>query len=55
MFYTHRRWKWLIRTDKLNIFREAVKTFIRVQAAKRLASLVELPNMDTAQAWRCGR
>ena len=26
-------------TDKADIFREAMKTFVRVQAAKRLASL----------------
>ena len=26
-------------TDKADIFREAVKTFVRVQAAKRLAAL----------------
>ena len=25
--------------DKLDIFREAIKTFVRVQAAKRLAAL----------------
>ncbi|EEY9329556.1 TPA: type II toxin-antitoxin system VapB family antitoxin [Escherichia coli] len=33
--------------DKSDIFREAVKTFIRVQAAKRLASLGgAAPNME---------
>lgn len=26
-------------TDKADIFREAIKTFVRVQAAKRLAAL----------------
>lgn len=33
--------------DKSDIFREAVKTFIRVQAAKRLASLGgTVPDME---------
>lgn len=33
--------------DKSDIFREAVKTFVRVQAAKRLASLGGLsPDME---------
>lgn len=33
--------------DKANIFREAMKTFVRVQAAKRLAALGgKAPNMD---------
>ena len=32
--------------DKADLFREAIKTFIRVQAAKRLASLgATLPEM----------
>jgi Arc/MetJ family transcription regulator len=36
--------------DKADLFREAIKTFVRVQAAKRLASLggsapdMEMPN-----------
>lgn len=35
--------------DKADIFREAVKTFVRVQAAKRLASLgAAKPDMDLA-------
>lgn len=34
--------------DKADIFREAVKTFVRVQAAKRLASLGSTsPDMQT--------
>lgn len=33
--------------DKADIFREAIKTFVRVQAAKRLANLgAALPEMD---------
>ena len=33
--------------DKADLFREAIKTFIRVQAAKRLASLgATLPEMQ---------
>jgi Arc/MetJ family transcription regulator len=33
--------------DKANIFREAMKTFVRVQAAKRLAVLGgKAPDMD---------
>lgn len=33
--------------DKANIFREAMKTFVRVQAAKRLAALGgKAPDMD---------
>ncbi|PWI77283.1 DUF2191 domain-containing protein [Enterobacter sp. CGMCC 5087] len=35
--------------DKTDIFREAVKTFVRVQAAKRLSSLGgTAPDMQTA-------
>lgn len=34
--------------DKANIFREAMKTFVRVQAAKRLAALGgKAPEMET--------
>jgi len=33
--------------DKVDLFREAIKTFVRVQAAKRLASLgASLPEMQ---------
>ena len=33
--------------DKADLFREAVKTFVRVQAAKRLAALgVSMPEMS---------
>ena len=33
--------------DKVDLFREAIKTFIRVQAAKRLAALGStLPQME---------
>ncbi|EGO6759256.1 TPA: type II toxin-antitoxin system VapB family antitoxin [Escherichia coli] len=40
--------------DKSDIFREAVKTFIRVQAAKRLASLGgTAPDMEVTPR-RCG-
>jgi hypothetical protein len=32
--------------DKADLFREAIKTFVRVQAAKRLAALgAEMPEM----------
>lgn len=32
--------------DKADLFREAIKTFVRVQAAKRLAALgAEMPDM----------
>ncbi|MCM8610949.1 type II toxin-antitoxin system VapB family antitoxin [Accumulibacter sp.] len=32
--------------DKADLFREAIKTFVRVQAAKRLAALgAEMPGM----------
>ena len=34
-------------TDKADLFREAIKTFIRVQAGKRLAALGgSMPNMQ---------
>ena len=43
--------------DKAELFREAVKTFIRVQSAKRLAALggaapdmEDIPRRDTVQA-----
>lgn len=33
--------------DKADLFREAIKTFVRVQAAKRLASLgATMPEME---------
>lgn len=33
--------------DKADLFREAIKTFVRVQAAKRLAALGgDMPNMQ---------
>lgn len=33
--------------DKADLFREAIKTFVRVQAAKRLAALgAEVPDMQ---------
>ena len=40
--------------DKADLFREAVKTFVRVQAAKRLAALgsatPEMPDVPRRQA-----
>jgi len=34
--------------DKADLFREAIKTFVRVQAAKRLAALgASMPQMQT--------
>jgi Arc/MetJ family transcription regulator len=33
--------------DRADLFREAIKTFVRVQAAKRLAALgAAMPNME---------
>lgn len=41
--------------DKADLFREAVKTFVRVQAAKRLAALgAAAPEMDDIPRQRGG-
>ena len=39
--------------DKADLFREAIKTFVRVQAAKRLAALgASMPAMEDVPRWR---
>lgn len=39
--------------DKADLFREAIKTFVRVQAAKRLAALgASMPTMEDVPRWR---
>ena len=41
--------------DKADLFREAIKTFVRVQASKRLSALgASMPDMDDIPRQRSG-